>query len=139
MIRDESFGIIPLQKRAGVWHLYLVQHHMSGYWGFPKGHAEISETPQQTAMRELKEETHLEVVRFLLQQQLKEEFVFRQNGVKVFKTVYYFVAEVGGEAQLVYDQEIIYGKWVTLSEAATVMTHASGKALCEMVTKIVRD
>ena len=138
MIQEVSYGIIPLQKRDGQWHTYVVQH-TNGYWGFPKGHAEAGETPKQCAVRELYEETRLTVARFVFEDMLKEAFEFEQAGQRIAKTVYYFVAEVSGEAQLVVDQEIMMGKWVRLHDAHSVVTHASGKALCQQVEKLVHS
>lgn len=62
--KEESCGIIPLQKISGTWMVFIVQHK-SGYWGFPKGHIEPGETQQQTASRELFEETGLHIEKYL--------------------------------------------------------------------------
>ena len=39
----------------------LLVKHNDGHWGFPKGHVEKDETELQTAIREVKEETNLDV------------------------------------------------------------------------------
>ena len=39
---------------------YLLLHYESGHWDFPKGKIEEGETPEQAALRELKEETGIE-------------------------------------------------------------------------------
>ena len=40
--------------------LLLVKHNV-GHWGFPKGHMEKDEIEIQTAIREVKEETNVDV------------------------------------------------------------------------------
>lgn len=40
---------------------YLLVREKNGFWGFPKGHMERGETEQETAGREIKEETALEM------------------------------------------------------------------------------
>ena len=137
MIQDVTYGIIPLKKINGEWYTYLVQHHMNSYWGFPKGHAEAGETPQQCAIRELYEETRLSVACFMFDIQLKEEFIYKENDQDVFKTVHYFIAEVLGDAEIVVDQEIMFGKWVSLDCAVDTMTHETGKKLCMEVEKLI--
>ena len=57
---EESFGVVPVQKTENDWEVFLIQHIKGRYWGFPKGHAEAGETPIESAVRELKEETNLD-------------------------------------------------------------------------------
>ena len=40
---------------------YVVVKSKEGVWGFPKGHNEPNESEEQTAIREIKEETSLDV------------------------------------------------------------------------------
>lgn len=51
-------GIILIDKDRQ--HILLVLGKKSQKWGFPKGHMECGETEEQTAKRELKEETGIE-------------------------------------------------------------------------------
>lgn len=60
MKREVSYGIVPLRYMEGGWQILLIRHH-AGHWTFPKGHADRGESPQQTAERELREETGLAV------------------------------------------------------------------------------
>lgn len=132
--RDESFGVIPLSRRNGYWEVFLIQHTRSGYWGFPKGHAEAKETPQEAAFRELKEETGLDLVQLLEQEPLKEQYTFILERRRVFKQVLYYIAEVGGTVAL-QQQEIHDGKWMPISEAIAQVTHQEGKTLLAQVEK----
>lgn len=51
-----SCGVIPYRKTPdGIRYLLLLQ--INGFWSFPKGHMEPFESEQETALRELKEET----------------------------------------------------------------------------------
>jgi len=53
----------------------LVYGRKSGKWGFPKGHQEIGESDEQTAVREFYEETGIK----LQIHDLKEKIRFRNN------------------------------------------------------------
>lgn len=136
MQKDESFGVIPLSKTHGYWEVFLIQHNRSGYWGFPKGHAEANETPQEAAFRELKEETNLELIELLHKEALMEQYTFILERRRVFKQVYYFIAEVGGTVKL-QEQEIHDGKWMPFPEAIAQVTHQEGKSLLTQVEKML--
>lgn len=132
MRKDESFGVIPLSKTKGHWEVFLIQHNKSGYWGFPKGHAEADETPQEAAFRELKEETNLELINLIKNEPLKEQYTFILERRRVFKQVFYFIAEVGGEVAL-QEGEIHDGIWLPYAEAIARVTHQEGKTLLSQV------
>lgn len=136
MRQDESFGVIPLRKEKGHWEVFLIQHNRSGYWGFPKGHAEEGETAQEAAFRELKEETNLELVRLLEKEPLMEQYTFMMDGIRVFKRVFYFIAEVGGTIAL-QSQEIHDGRWIPLPDALNQVTHQEGRSILTQVEKIL--
>lgn len=134
--KEESFGVIPLSKTNGRWEVFLIQHRRSGYWGFPKGHAEEGETAQEAAFRELKEETNLEPVHLLQKEPLNEQYNFMLEGRRIYKTVCYYVAEVGGKVQL-QTEEIHDGKWVPFPDAMGQVTHQEGRTILAQVEKML--
>jgi len=134
--QDESFGIVPLSRARGHWEVFLIQHRHGRYWGFPKGHAENQETSEEAAARELKEETNLEVVRFLQKEPFMEQYQFTLDGRRISKRVFYFIAEVEGEVEL-QKEEIQDGIWVRFSEAHDKLTHQEGKTILAQVAKIL--
>lgn len=136
MLQDESFGIVPLSRAHGKWEVFLIQHQRGRYWGFPKGHAELGETPQEAALRELKEETNLELVQFLQHAPLMEQYSFLIDGRRVYKRVSYFAAEVKGKVKLQV-KEIQNGVWLPLAQAYEQVTHPEGKLILSQVEKIL--
>jgi ADP-ribose pyrophosphatase YjhB (NUDIX family) len=55
-IEEKSCGCIIIENRK-----VLLIKQTSGIWGFPKGHVEHDETEEETAKREVKEETNIDV------------------------------------------------------------------------------
>jgi len=133
---ERSYGIIPLRRAGKKWETLLVKHG-KGHWAFPKGHPELNETPQETASRELKEETSLTVKQFIPVEPLKEFYVFKHEGVLVEKRVAYYLAEVEGEVEI-QEQEIDDFRWVSLEDAAKLATFPESKALPQKVLSILR-
>jgi bis(5'-nucleosidyl)-tetraphosphatase len=137
--KEESFGIIPLRRKgADEWEVFLIQHTRSRYWGFPKGHGEEGESPEEAAIRELKEETNLDVVRYLQEEPLEEQYSFRADGRQIFKKVFYYIAEVDGVVILQKD-EVQNGMWVPFSEALDKVTHVEGKTILVQVGKVLNE
>lgn len=62
MFHEKSCGAIVYRKFHGNIEILLIKHVNSGHWSFPKGHIEIGETEYQTALREIKEETGIDVL-----------------------------------------------------------------------------
>lgn len=135
-IKVESFGIIPLAKVDDVWIVCLVLHKEGSHWGFPKGRKNPGETHQQAAARELKEETGLEVTKYLQDLPLIEHYQFRKQYQLVDKTVYYFPAFVSGQLKL-QEEEIREGRWVRLDEALELLSFKEGRSILQKLMKIL--
>ncbi len=136
MKNDYSYGIIPLRQEEQKWFVLLVQHH-AGHWAFPKGHADVGESPRQAAERELLEETGLKVHAYLSDQVLSEHYYFTFNKQRINKVVDYFVALVEGDVTLQED-EIQASCWLPLSEAIEMMTFKEGKDLILQIQQLLR-
>jgi 8-oxo-dGTP pyrophosphatase MutT (NUDIX family) len=85
------------------------------------------ETTEQTAIREVSEETGLEVritgpLDFI-------EYTFVKSGTRIRKTVHYFMMEpVGGDLAR-HDHEFDQVRWVDFAEAASLLTFETERAL----------
>lgn len=136
-MKDTSYGIIPLRRQSDNWEVFLVQHQ-AGHWSFPKGHPEPGEQPQETAIRELKEETGLSILKFLIIDPIKEQYNFIFNRKKIDKSVYYFPALVEGH-ELIQKKELIEGRWMNLSQAHEQMTFNEGKRICTELMILLKN
>ena len=57
MTKEKSCGAVIFNNEDKV----LIVKHNAGHWDFPKGHMEAGETEKQTALREVKEETKIDI------------------------------------------------------------------------------
>lgn len=118
---ERSYGIIPMRRSSGFWELLLICQRSGGHWGFPKGHAEENESPQQTAQRELFEETGLNITQWLEHPPLSETYSFLWSGERIQKEVVYYPALVEGTLKP-QQEEVIFAEWVPLEKAASRVT-----------------
>jgi 8-oxo-dGTP pyrophosphatase MutT (NUDIX family) len=96
-------------------------------WTLPKGTPNPGESREETAIREVEEETGLEV---RITGPLDSiEYWFVQSGKRIHKTVHYFMMEpVGGDLAR-HDHEFDEVRWVTFEAAPTMLTFETERAL----------
>ena len=86
-MQEHSAGTVVIKDSK-----YLLLHYDSGHWDFAKGHLESGETPEQAALRELKEETGIEDAEVLPGFVEKIKYFFKREGKTVAKEVIFFIA-----------------------------------------------
>lgn len=137
VLRENSYGIVPLRKQGDQWQVLLIQHSRAKYWGFPKGHAESGESPKEAAIRELREETNLNVVGFFSDTGIEEHYMFTLRGQLISKTVCFFAAEVDGELQL-QKEEVSGGLWLDFQEALKKLTYPTDRHIFQRMMSFLR-
>lgn len=137
MKKELCGGIIPISLMFDEIHLLLVQHRKGSYWGFPKGHVlNPEEDLRIAAIRELKEETNVEVLRFLEIEPLQEQYTFYRGEIEIFKTVWYYFAETKATFSL-QREEILDAKWVKLQELFLFASYPSSLALMTRARDVI--
>lgn len=106
----KSCGVIPF-RRNGEEREYLILLQTNNCWSFPKGHMEAGETEEQTALRELFEETGL-TAKLDTSRSASIEYPISSFAKK---EVVFYLGEVAGEPK-VQESEIETYKWVTFRE-----------------------
>lgn len=129
---DISYGVIPLFYEAGVWYVFLIHqygHAGDVYWTFPKGHGEEGESVEESARRELKEETNLEVGELDTSKVYTQEYSFPYKDITVNKKVLYYKGIVTSKEYLIQEDEVQDAGWFTFEEASKKVTHDRARAL----------
>lgn len=130
-VQDTSFGIVPIYKGKDGNFLFCVVRHSSGqHWGFPKGHPQTGETVEETARRELFEETGIDKIDIVPNREITESYSFEKNGVRHNKTVKYFIGfahTVEICTQENFQKEIIGIQWLPYPELIECLTFSEAK------------
>ncbi len=96
-------------------------------WTLPKGTPEPGETTRETALREVAEETGLRVRITAPIDSI--EYWFSQGGIRIHKTVHYFLMEAIGGDLAGHDHEFEEVRWVPLVEADGLLTFETERSL----------
>jgi len=141
MFTEHSAGAIIFRKEAGTI-LFLLLHYEEGHWGASKGHVEKGESLEQTAKREIREETGLEDVRFIPGFKMDNTYVYRKDSQLSHKTVSFFLAETPSR-EIRLSDEHVDSIWLPFSEACGKVTFKSEKevwlAAHEFILKSQKD
>ncbi len=117
---EKSCGAIIIYKVNENNHkVLLVKNHNGRYWSFPKGHVEKGETEEETAIREIKEETGLDVE---IVDSFREVSDYCPFG-RIKKRVVFFMAQTFSTDVKVQKEEIDSYIWVDLNDVHNKCTY----------------
>jgi len=136
--QDRSYGVIPIFQTEDGKNLYCLVKHALGHWAFPKGHQDKGETNEETALRELKEETGIENAELDLGKVFYERYTFEIDDVKYEKVVEFYLGRVGsmeGDTQDNFKHEIHEIAWKTYEESIELLTYPETKCVLEEVNR----
>lgn len=116
----------PADDVGGQPRFVLVHRKRYGDWSLPKGKSNANETLEQTALREVKEETGLgcRILRPL------SEVHYRYTGGKgnaKVKSVLYFLMEVVDGAMLADGEEVDRVEWMDSRQAIETLSYEADK------------
>lgn len=110
---EKSCGAVIFHRENCNTKVLLVKNHNGKYWSFPKGHVEKGETEHETAIREIKEETGLDVIIYDNYRQISDYVPF--GNIK--KRVVFFLAESKTDKVQIQHDEIDTYTWVSFPDA----------------------
>lgn len=98
----------------------LIVHQENGLSGFPKGHIEPGETEVDAALREVKEETSLDII---LDETARHAFSYYIPRLNVVKTVVLFLAHPENPSQIPkkQDGEIARLEWLPFAQVESAL------------------
>lgn len=106
-------------------------------WSMPKGHVEVGETVEQTAMREINEETGItgEVLASLG----SIDYWFVADDRRIHKTVHHFLLRYQGGELSDEDYEVSEVEWVPLGELQRRLAYADERKLAGLAAEIIGE
>jgi len=136
MEREFSAGGVLVKRIKGRPHLAAIrpQGKPDGVWALPKGNLDPGERPEETALREVWEETG--VAGTLVEKLGDVKYTYtRRNGLRVFKIVSFYLLTAGrgrlGEIEERMRVEVAEARWLPLDEAPRLLAYGGEKQMAK--------
>lgn len=134
MIFEKSCGAVVIRKKDNKIETLVIQM-LGGHWSFPKGHVENNETEIETALREIKEETNLDVV---VDTRFREITTYSPKP-GVLKDVIYFVAISKNGDFTIQETELKSAKWMDIHKALEQVTYEDDKKILKKAIRYIES
>ena len=103
---------------------FLLIKQTNDVWGFSKGHVEENEEEIETALREIKEETNLDVE---INSEYRNSIEYIIDGKNILKQVVYFLATPKTTDVKKQESEIVDVKWLNFEDSLNTLTYDNVK------------
>src|ERR1044071_1370227 len=108
-------------------------------WQLPKGIVDPGETPQVTAVREVREEAGVETDMIKLIETIEYWYRSVKNGkpVRFHKFVHFYLLEYKGGDVSNHDHEVEEARWVSFEEAVEMLEFKSEREVAEKAREMI--
>ena len=120
MIQETSSGAFIFRHSNGKL-LFLLLQKKNGSWDLPKGHVENGETLEETALREIYEETGIKP-KIVSGFRVSTSYKFKREGSLIDKKAIFFLAESDTAKVRVSEEHAGY-RWVSPGKAKSLIGH----------------
>lgn len=150
MLREFSAGALVLRHMQNQWWIAVIEPGRHGepedrkdVVALPKGNVDAGEKPEQTAVREVLEETGLHSKLIAKLDSIKYVYVRKwSDAQKVFKVVTFYLMKYQsgriGEITPEMQHEVRRAYWIPLEQAAARLSYKGEKQMAERALQYVR-
>ena len=134
-----SAGGVVYRRNGDHIEIVLVARPVQQLWALPKGTPEAGETIEETAIREVSEETGLQVRIVKEIGSISYWYAVAAEHVRVHKVVHHYLMEATGGDVTLHDHEYDVVDWFDIHEALSRMSYQNECAIVEQAGALIRD
>lgn len=136
MQHEFSAGGVVVRRFNGAWQFVAIQpRERPNIWALPKGHIDGDESPEEAAVREVREETG---VRVSLDERLGDvEYSFRAGDNRIHKRVTFFLLQWVSGAPMPQISEVDAAEWFDIERSHEILTYPAELELVLKASEIL--
>ena len=134
MKKEKSCGAIVYKYEKNKLYFLIVKHNR-GHYSFPKGHMEKDETEEETAIREVKEETNVDIK---IIRGFREKITYSPKEDTI-KDVIFFLANPLNENLKPQEEEINQVKWYDENAVFDIITYEEDKNILKNALSFIEN
>ena len=134
-----SAGGVAYRRRGGRVEVALISVGEPARWQLPKGLVGRGETPEETALREVREETGLEAELIAPLEKIEYWYFANERGARVryHKFVHFFLMRYTSGSTADHDAEVNEARWFDLRDAQASLAFKGERQILERAEKAV--
>jgi 8-oxo-dGTP pyrophosphatase MutT (NUDIX family) len=136
-----SSGGVAFRKDGGRTEIALISVGAEKRWQLPKGTVDAGETPEITALREVREEAGIDTELVKPIEKIEYWYVSKERGqpVRYHKFVHFFLLRYCSGDPKDHDHEVNDARWVEIGKALDQLTFESERKVVERAKEMIQE
>jgi 8-oxo-dGTP pyrophosphatase MutT (NUDIX family) len=141
MKRELSAGGVLVRRLHGRWQFAAIRPRgkPDGIWALPKGLVDADERPEETALREVHEETG--ATGRLVSKLGDVRYTYRWESERIFKIVSFYLIRYSsgriGDVPAEHAHEVAEVRWLPLDEAVRLLAYRGERDMAELALAVL--
>jgi 8-oxo-dGTP pyrophosphatase MutT (NUDIX family) len=137
---QHSAGGVAYREAAGRLEIAVILTHPEQRWQLPKGMIDAGETPEQAALREVREEAGIETEVIEPIDRTEYWFIAQRDGVRrrFHKHVHWFLMRYIAGDVADHDHEVAEARWVSVDEALEKLVFKNEREIAQKAAEMIK-
>lgn len=137
--KELSAGGVLFKEVDGEYYVAVIHRSKQNDWTLPKGHVELGESLEDTALREVEEETNNKAVVLKKIGSFSYSVEDKEKNVTYKRTVHWFLMKSKGDNSHKLNFETDQVRWLKVDEDFSFMNYANDKSILSQGIELINN